>query len=133
MGYDQRRSAQRPLNFLWRSPMEYAYSAAIECPSGYAIGVYGRSSEVLPMCSHTQTFSAEARDRIRYAFGHLAAAVTFPKAEHARDSQELADHTFEILGLTDREIDLLVEAAFETAMWAQLNLNGAAVRLGEFR
>lgn len=127
---DETRSArisQRPLEKVWRVLRICAYPSAIGCLSGYAIGVYGHFQEV-PL-----SFTTEEREQIRYAFGHLAGAVAFPKAEHARDSQELADTLFTSLHLSDREIDCLVEAAIETAMWAQLDLNGARARLGEFR
>ena len=78
-------------------------------------------------------FSSSDRQRIRYGFGHLSAAVAFPDAEHASDCRELADSLFDMLNLSEREVDCLVEAAIETSMWAQLDLNGARARLGEFR
>lgn len=78
-------------------------------------------------------FTSGQRESLRYGFGHLAASIAFPKAEHARDSRELADSLFDSLDLSEREVDCLVEAAIETALWAQLDLNGARARLGEFR
>lgn len=78
-------------------------------------------------------FTTEQRGRIRYAFGHLAAATAFPRDEHAVRSRELANGIFECLRLSEREVDCLVEAAIENALWAQFDLNGARARLGEFR
>lgn len=48
---------------------------------------------------------------IKYGFGHLASAEAYPDDAHAGDSRDLADDTFDQLGLTDRERALLTLAA----------------------